>query len=465
MTINQSNQMWGGRFDEKPNELMLQINQSISFDKKLYKQDIQASIAHAKMLAKVNIISNDEKDKIVAGLQQIKAEIESGKFNFSIELEDIHLNIESRLKQIIGDIAGKLHTARSRNDQVAVDLKLYVRENIDEILALNHQLLTTILNKSNENIDVIMPGFTHLQIAQPILFSHHLLCYFEMIKRDQSRLKDLRIRLNQSPLGACALAGTSFPIDRHFVASELEFECPTANSMDSVSDRDFVIEMIFCLTMISNHLSRIAEEIILWMSKGFQFIQLSDHLTSGSSIMPQKKNPDGAELIRGKTGRITGSLVAILTTMKALTFTYSKDMQEDKEVLFDALENCKICIKLMNLMIDDMKINKAQMQKFASSDFACATDIADWLVKNLNIPFRESHHITGRIVKKAELLNLQLHEMQLKDFQMIEPKITEDIFNYLDPLKSINSRNSYGGTSSKNVSEQILLAKKYLNIK
>ncbi|MBM3590090.1 MAG: argininosuccinate lyase [Alphaproteobacteria bacterium] len=457
-----SNQMWGGRFEEKPSSLMQQINQSISFDKKLYRQDISGSIAHAKMLAKVKIISESEKNKIVKGLQQIKNEIESGKFNFSIELEDIHLNIESRLKEIIGDCAGKLHTARSRNDQVAVDLRLFIRENIDEILLLLHDLQKNLVKKSTENLTTIIPGFTHLQVAQPVLFSHHLMAYFEMFKRDSSRLRDLRNRMNECPLGACALAGTSYPIDRNFVAKELGFDRPTANSMDSVSDRDFVIEFLFCLNLIANHLSRFSEEIIMWMSRGFQFIKLSDRFTSGSSIMPQKKNPDGAELIRGKTGRITGALVALLTTMKALSLTYSKDMQEDKEPLFDALENSKICIELMTKMIDDFVVNKNKMYEMASCDYSCATDIADWLVKNLKIPFRQSHHITGSIVKMAEEKGLELHQLKLSDMQKIEKKITQDIFNFLDPLKSINSRQSYGGTSSIEVKKQIENAKKYL---
>ncbi|MFM7702684.1 MAG: argininosuccinate lyase, partial [Alphaproteobacteria bacterium] len=326
-----SNKMWGGRFSNSPDQLMQQINQSISFDKRLYKQDISGSIAHCKMLAKVKIISSKERDLIISGLQKILEEINNNEFNFSIELEDIHLNIESRLKEIIGDVAGKLHTARSRNDQVALDFRLFVRDNIHEIQNLLLELQENLVQKSAKNIEVIMPGFTHLQLAQPVLFSHHLLAYYEMFKRDMSRLQDLAQRLDECPLGACALAGTSYPIDRDFVAKELGFAKPTANSMDSVSDRDFAIEFLFCLNLIANHLSRLSEEIIIWMSRGFGFIKLSDRFTSGSSIMPQKKNPDGAELIRGKTGRITGALVSLLTTMKALTLTYSKDMQEDKE--------------------------------------------------------------------------------------------------------------------------------------
>jgi len=462
MKKSSSNQMWGGRFAEKPATLMQQINQSISFDNKLYKQDITGSIVHATMLAKVKIISTTEKKEIIDGLKQIQHEIESGQFNFQIELEDIHLNIESRLKDIIGDVAGKLHTARSRNDQVAVDFRLFVRENIDEILELIHDLQKNLVRKSTENLEVIMPGFTHLQIAQPVLFSHHLLAYFEMFKRDESRLKDLRKRMNECPLGACALAGTSYPIDRHFVASELGFDRPTSNSMDSVSDRDFVLEFLFCLNTVASHLSRLSEEIIIWMSRGFQFISLSDRFTSGSSIMPQKKNPDGAELIRGKTGRITGALISLLTTMKGLTLTYSKDMQEDKEPLFDALESSKLTLKVMSGMIDDMKINSDKMLAMASSDYSCATDLADWLVKNLKIPFRQSHHITGSIVKMAEDRGLQLNELKLADLQKIEKKITKDIFNFLDAKSSIDSRTSYGGTSPVMVKKQIDEAQKYL---
>ena len=465
MKKSSSNQMWGGRFAEKPANLMQEINQSISFDKKLYKQDITGSIAHATMLAKVKIISPIEKTKIIDGLKQIQQEIESGKFNFQIELEDIHLNIESRLKEIIGDVAGKLHTARSRNDQVAVDFRLFVRENIDEILELLHDLQQNLVKKSAENLEVIMPGFTHLQVAQPVLFSHHLLAYFEMFKRDESRLRDLRHRMNECPLGACALAGTSYPIDRHFVATELGFDRPTANSMDSVSDRDFVLEFLFCLNTIASHLSRFSEEIIIWMSRGFQFISLSDRFTSGSSIMPQKKNPDGAELIRGKTGRIAGALISLLTTMKGLTLTYSKDMQEDKEPLFDALESSKLTLKVMAGMIIDMKINHDKMLAMASSDYSCATDLADWLVKNLKIPFRQSHHITGSIVKMAEEKNLQLHELKLNDLQKIEKKITKDIFNFLEVKSSVNSRTSYGGTAPSMVKKQIIEAQKYLKSK
>jgi argininosuccinate lyase len=462
MQKKSSNQMWGGRFESKPSNLMQEINQSITFDKKLYKQDIHGSKAHAKMLAKVGIISEAESKKIISGLENILKEIESGKFNFKIELEDIHMNIESRLKEIIGDVAGKLHTARSRNDQVAVDFRLFVRDEVDEVIQLISALQKNLLKKSEENLGVIMPGFTHLQIAQPVLFSHHLLAYFEMFKRDISRLQDLRKRMNECPLGACALAGTSFPIDRKMVAKELGFDAPTNNSMDSTSDRDFAIEYLFCLSLIATHLSRLAEEIVIWMSKGFKFINLSDAFTSGSSIMPQKKNPDAAELVRGKTGRIFGATISLLTTIKGLTLTYSKDMQEDKEPVFDATENSKLCLRAMAGMINDMKVNKDKMHAMASADYSCATDIADWLVKNLKIAFRDAHHVTGTIVKMAETKGVELHELKLSDMQKVEKKITAKIFDVLSVENSTASRTSFGGTSQAQVALQIKAAKLFV---
>ncbi len=458
----QANQMWGGRFDQQPSSLMQEINQSITFDHKLYKHDILGSIAHSKMLAKVGIITKSEASLLEKGLKQIKKEIESGDFEFKIELEDIHMNIESRLKEIVGDVAGKLHTARSRNDQVALDFRLFVRDEIDEIKNLLLQLQENLVKKSKENSAVIMPGFTHLQIAQPVLFSHHFLAYFEMFKRDLSRFIDLRARMNECPLGACALAGTSFPIDRNFVAKELGFNCPTSNSMDSVSDRDFALEFLFCLSTTATHLSRLAEEIVIWMSKGFEFIQLSDAFTSGSSIMPQKKNPDAAELIRGKSGRIFGALFSLFTTIKGLTLTYSKDMQEDKEPVFDASQNSKLCLKAMSGMVSDMKINKEKMLEMANEGYSTATDLADWLVRNLKIPFRNAHHVTGQIVKIAEDRGLKLHELKLSEMQKIEKKITAEIFDYLDVKSSVESRNSLGGTSSERVKEEIKKAENFL---
>ncbi|MBU6339507.1 MAG: argininosuccinate lyase [Rickettsiales bacterium] len=457
-----SNSMWGGRFEVSPSQIMQEINQSISFDKKLYKQDIKGSKAHAKMLSAVGILTKDEAKKITEGLNKIEKEIESGKFNFKIELEDIHMNIESRLKEIIGDVAGKLHTARSRNDQVATDFRLFVRDEIDEIKMLLIHLEKNLIKKSEENLDVIMPGFTHLQVGQPVLFSHHLLAYFEMFKRDISRLDDLRKRMNECPLGACAMAGTSFPINRNLTAKELGFDRPTANSMDTVSDRDFAIEFLFCTSLIATHLSRIAEEIVIWMSKGFEFIKLSDAFTSGSSIMPQKKNPDAAELIRAKTGRIFGSLFSLLTVIKGLTLTYSKDMQEDKEPVFDACANIKLCLHAMSGMILDMKVNKANMLKMAGSAYSTATDLADFLVKNLKMPFRDAHHVTGTIVKIAENKGVDLHQLKLEEMQKVEKRITKEIYKVLTVENSVMSRTSIGGTSKIRVKEEITKAKKFL---
>ena len=462
MQKKSANKMWGGRFNAKPSDLMQEINQSITFDKKLYKQDIKGSTAHAKMLAKVGVLTKAESEKIISGLKKIEKEIESDKFIFKIELEDIHMNIESRLKEIIGDLSGKLHTARSRNDQVAVDFRLFVRDEIDEISQLILELQKNLVKKAEENLSAIIPGFTHLQVAQPVLFSHHLLAYFEMFKRDLSRLGDLRNRLNECPLGACALAGTSFPIDRDFTAKELGFERPTANSMDSVSDRDFALEFLFCLSLAATHLSRLAEEIVIWMSKGFEFIKLSDAFTSGSSIMPQKKNPDAAELVRGKSGRIFGSLIALLTTMKGLTLTYSKDMQEDKEPVFDATTSLRLCLRAMSGMIFDMKVNEKNMLKMAGSGFSTATDLADWLVKNLKMPFRDAHHVTGTIVKMAETKGLDLHELKLSEMQKVEKKITKEIFEVLSVENSVASRTSFGGTSQICVKKEIAKAKKFL---
>jgi len=457
-----SNQMWGGRFSNKNSDLMQQINQSISFDKKLYKQDITGSIAHAKMLAKTKIIPDLDAKKIINGLQQIEKEIADDKFIFKIELEDIHMNIESRLKEIIGDSADYLHTARSRNDQVALDFRLFVRDKIDEILLLINNLQQVTIKVAENNQNTILPGFTHLQVAQPVILAHHFLAYFEMFKRDSSRLKDLRIRMNECPLGACALAGTSFNIDRNFVTKELGFDRPCANSMDSVADRDFAIEFLGCLSLLANHLSRWAEELIIWSSVGFNFIKISDRFSSGSSIMPQKRNPDACELIRGKTGRIYGSLLALLTTMKALPLTYFKDMQEDKEPVFDASENIILSLKAMTGIISDLTINSQAMLKMADADFACATDLADWLVKNLKIPFRQAHHLTGQIVKLAEKQNLNLEQLNLKDLQKIDKRITANIFNVLNVKNSTSSRNSYGGTAPVAIAKQIIEAKKYL---
>jgi argininosuccinate lyase len=444
--MTNSNKMWGGRFAQHPAKIMEEINQSITFDKNLYHQDIEGSISHAKMLISTNIIESSEGEKIITGLKQIQKEIEEGKFQFKKELEDIHMNIEHRLTEIIGNVAGKLHTARSRNDQVATDFKLFVRHEITEISSIIKEILKTIIKKAEDNIEVIMPAFTHLQNAQPILFSHHLMAYFEMFKRDLSRLSDCSKRLNQSPLGCAALAGTSFPINRFQTAKDLGFDEPCANSMDGVSDRDFTLEFLSCLSILSIHLSRIGEEIVLWMSRGFDFISLPDSLTSGSSIMPQKKNPDGAELIRGKSGRIIGSLMTLLTVLKSLPLTYSKDMQEDKEPVFDAVENIKKCLIITNAMISEMTIKAENMKKMAENGFSTATDLADWLVANLNIPFRQAHNITGQIVKLAEEKNYLLAEISLADLQKIEPRINKGVYNVLSVENSIKNKKSFGST-------------------
>lgn len=457
-----SNKMWGGRFDQAPSSIMQAINVSIHFDKTLYKQDIRGSIAHATMLATCGIINKDESKKIIAGLKQIEQEINQGKFEFKEEFEDIHLNIESRLKEIIGDPAGKLHTARSRNDQVATDFKLYIRDSYDEIDSLLKNLQKNLLKKAEENITTIMPGFTHLQTAQPISFAHHLLCYFEMIKRDRSRIIDSRKRLNECPLGSAALAGTSFAIDRHLTAKLLGFDGPTNNSIDSVSDRDFASDFAYNASVIATHLSRFAEEIVIWMSKGFDFIQLSDAFTSGSSIMPQKRNPDAAELVRAKTGRIFGGLFSLLTILKGLPLAYSKDLQEDKEPIFDINKNIRIAILAIDGMVNDLKVKKENMYKMAKSGFSTATDLADWLVKNAHLPFRDCHHITGQIVKLAEKSNCDLADLSLKELQKICPKINQKIYDVLTVESSVRSRVSHGGTSEIAVSKAIQNAKKLL---
>lgn len=450
-----ANKMWGGRFENAPSEFMQAINVSIDFDQKLYKQDIAGSIAHATMLGQTKILKADEVKKIIAGLKQIEKEIDSGKFVFKKELEDIHLNVEGRLSEIIGDVAGKLHTARSRNDQVATDFKLYVRDANDEIIKLLQNLQKTILKRARENVNTIMPGFTHLQTAQPISFAHHLMAYEQMIGRDVSRFSDSRKRGNESPLGSAALAGTSFPIDRKLTAKLLGFEKPMNNSIDGVSDRDFAIEFASNSSMLASHLSRMAEEIVIWMTKGFDFIALSDSFTSGSSIMPQKKNPDAAELVRGKTGRIFGSLINLLTIVKGLPLAYSKDLQEDKEPIFDCHRNIRICILAIDGMLKDLTVKEKNMYKMASAGYSTATDLADFLVKNLGLPFRKCHHITGQIVKLAEKKNCDLSDLSLKEMQAIEPKITKEIYKVLTVEDSVKSRNSFGGTSPDAVKKMI----------
>ena len=457
-----SNQMWGGRFASGPAAIMEEINASIDFDKKLYKEDIKGSSAHAAMLAAQGIISAADYDEIEKGLKTILAEIESGKFVFSRKLEDIHMNIEARLAELIGPAAGRLHTARSRNDQVALDFRLWVREETDKTIQSIRHLIETLLDRADQEVETLMPGFTHLQVAQPITLGHHLMAYVEMFGRDLSRMHDARERMNESPLGAAALAGTSFPTDRFMTAKALGFREPTRNSIDSVSDRDFALEFLSSTAICAIHLSRLAEEIVIWSTAQFNFIHLPDSFSTGSSIMPQKKNPDAAELVRAKTGRINGSLIALLTIMKGLPLAYSKDMQEDKEQVFDAAQSLELSLAAMAGMIGDLEVNRDVMKKAAGSGYSTATDLADWLVRKLGLPFREAHHITGHAVALAEKKKCNLSDLTLKDLKTVYPDITEDVFDVLSVEKSVQSRKSYGGTAPQEVRRQIDYWKKRL---
>ena len=454
--------MWGGRFASGPAAIMEEINASIGFDKKLYKEDIKGSSAHAAMLAAQGIISAADYDEIEKGLKTILAEIESGKFVFSRKLEDIHMNIEARLAELIGPAAGRLHTARSRNDQVALDFRLWVREETDKTIQSIRHLIETLLDRADEEVETLMPGFTHLQVAQPITLGHHLMAYVEMFGRDLSRMHDARERMNESPLGAAALAGTSFPTDRFMTAKALGFREPTRNSIDSVSDRDFALEFLSATAICAIHLSRLAEEIVIWSTAQFNFIHLPDSFSTGSSIMPQKKNPDAAELVRAKTGRINGSLIALLTIMKGLPLAYSKDMQEDKEQVFDAAQSLELSLAAMAGMIGDLEVNRDVMKKAAGSGYSTATDLADWLVRKLGLPFREAHHITGHAVAVAEKKKCNLSDLTLEDLKTVYPDITEDVFDVLSVEKSVQSRKSYGGTAPQEVRRQIDYWKKRL---
>lgn len=455
-----ANQMWGGQFTHSPSELMAKINASIGFDKRLYRQDIEGSIAHANMLAQQKIISAADVKSIVSGLRGILLDIEAGKFEFKDSLEDIHMNIEAELKERIGEAAGRLHTARSRNDQVATDFRLYVRDAFDALGNLLNDLQTALLGRAGEHAQTIMPGFTHLQVAQPITFGHHLLAYVEMFMRDSTRVIDARKRMNESPLGAAALAGTSFPIDRFATSKALGFDKPMANSLDAVSDRDFAIEYLSVAAICAVHLSRLAEEMVNWSSAQFSFIKFSDSYSTGSSIMPQKRNPDAAELVRGKSGRLFGNLLALLATMKALPLAYNKDMQEDKEPVFDTAENIAICLQAMTGMVRDLKVDKQKMSAAAGVAYATATDLADWLVRELKIPFRDAHHITAKIVKLASDKGKDLEQLNLKEIQTVSPKITQGIFKVLSVENSVKSRVSYGGTAPENVKKAVAAAKK-----
>jgi argininosuccinate lyase len=454
-----SNKMWGGRFAEGPDAVMAEINASIDFDRHLYRQDIAGSKAHAAMLAQQGIIGADDAAKIQAGLDTILSEIEGGTFTFQRALEDIHMNVESRLAEIVGPAAGRLHTARSRNDQVATDFRLYVRDTIDALDAQFADYQQALAEKALEHAGTVMPGFTHLQTAQPVTFGHHLLAYVEMAARDRGRFADARARLNESPLGAAALAGTSFPLDRDMTARALGFVRAMANSLDAVSDRDFVLETLSAASIAAVHLSRFAEEIVIWTSPLVAMIRLSDKFTTGSSIMPQKRNPDAAELVRAKTGRIVGALSALAIVMKGLPLAYQKDMQEDKEGAIDALSALSLCIAAMTGMVRDLEPDSARMKKAAGDGYATATDLADWLVRTLGLPFREAHHVTGRIVSAAAKAGVPLHRLPLSVMQEAEPRITDDVYSVLSVERSVKSRTSFGGTAPANVRRE---AKKWL---
>src|SRR5262245_32300536 len=449
-----SNKMWGGRFASQPDAIMAEINASIDFDRHLYRQDIAGSKAHAAMLAQQGIISAEDAGKIAQGLDTILSEIEAGTFEFKRALEDIHMNVEARLAELIGPAAGRLHTARSRNDQVATDFRLYVRDTIDTLDRQLADYQRALADKALTHAATVMPGFTHLQTAQPVTFGHHLLAYVEMAARARGRFADTRRRLNESPLGAAALAGTSFPLDRDATAAALGFARPTANSLDAVSDRDFVLEALAAAAIAAVHLSRFAEEIVLWCSPLIGFLKLSDKFTTGSSIMPQKRNPDAAELVRAKTGRIVGALTALLLVMKGLPLAYQKDMQEDKQGAMEAFAALSLAIRAMTGMVEDLVPDEARMKAAAGDGYATATDLADWLVRALKMPFRDAHHVTGRIVALASEQGVALHELPLKAMQEVEPKITAEALRVLSVEASVQSRTSFGGTAPKNVAAQ-----------
>ena len=455
-----ANSLWGGRFTSGPAEIMRRINASIDFDRRLYAEDIAASKAHCAMLVAQCILSPEDGAAISAGLEQIKSEIEGGSFAFSAEREDIHMNIEARLAELIGPTAGRLHTARSRNDQIATDLRLWVRDAIERLDAAMHQLQHALMDRAEVEAATVMPGYTHLQIAQPITFGHHLMAYVEMIGRDRDRLADCRRRLNLSPLGSAALAGTSFPIDRHATAAALGFDGPTTNSLDAVSDRDFAIEFLAAAALAGVHLSRFAEEVVLWCSDGFGLIALSDTFTTGSSIMPQKRNPDAAELVRAKTGRLNGSLIALLTVMKGLPLAYGKDMQEDKIPVFEAADVLELCLAATTGMVRDMRPDRERLRAAADRGFSTATDLADWLVRIAGVPFRRAHHVTGMIVKRAEAKGCTLAELPLAELQALEPAIGAAVYDVLDPDRSVASRVSFGGTAPECVRAAIVEARK-----
>ncbi|MDQ2094728.1 argininosuccinate lyase [Rhodalgimonas zhirmunskyi] len=455
MTDTSSNQMWGGRFAAGPDAIMEAINASIGFDQRMAAQDIAGSRAHAAMLAATGIVSDSDAAAMREGLLTVLSEIEGGTFAFSSALEDIHMNVEARLKEIIGEPAGRLHTGRSRNDQVATDFKLWVRDQIDAAISGIEALIAALLDQAEAGAEWVMPGFTHLQTAQPVTWGHHMMAYVEMLGRDRSRFVDARARMNECPLGAAALAGTSFPIDREMTAQALGFDRPAANSLDAVSDRDFALDFLSAASICAMHLSRFAEELVIWSSAQFRFVTLSDRFSTGSSIMPQKKNPDAAELIRAKIGRIFGANVALMTVMKGLPLAYSKDMQEDKEQVFDAADNLMLALAAMEGMVKDMSANVANLEAAAGAGFSTATDLADWLVRALNMPFRDAHHVTGSLVALAESKGCDLPDLSLSEMQSVHGAITDEVFGVLGVHNSVASRVSYGGTAPEQVRTQI----------
>jgi argininosuccinate lyase len=455
-----ANEEWGGRFTGGPTEIMRRINASIEIDKRLWAEDIAGSKAHCAMLVAQNILSPQDGAAIAAGLDQIRVEIEGGRFAFSEAHEDIHLNVEARLAELIGPPAGRLHTARSRNDQVATDLRLWLRATIDRLDAAMQELQQALIDRAEAEADTVMPGFTHLQIAQPVTLGHHLMAYVEMVGRDRGRLADCRRRMNESPLGAAALAGTSFPIDRAATAATLGFDRPAANSLDAVSDRDFAIEFLAAAALVGTHMSRFAEEIVLWCSDGFGFVALTDAFTTGSSIMPQKRNPDAAELVRAKTGRLNGALIALLTVMKGLPLAYGKDMQEDKVPVFEAADTLELCLAATTGMVRDLRPDRQRLREAAARGFATATDLADWLVRIAGLPFRQAHHAAGQIVKRAEEMGCALAELPLAELQAVEPTISAAVYDVLDADRSVASRISFGGTAPVRVRAAVTAARK-----
>lgn len=454
--------LWGGRFTKETDKLVEEYTASISFDKKLVFEDIAGSIAHVTMLADCEIITAEERDQIINGLNKIKQKVEEGQIEYSVSNEDIHMNIESMLIDEIGPVGGKLHTGRSRNDQVATDFHLYVRKQTEQMIELLEDVQQAIITQAKDNLDTLMPGYTHLQRAQPVLFAHHLLAYFWMFERDKQRFIDSLKRVNWSPLGAGALAGTTFPIDREQTAEMLGFDKVYPNSLDAVSDRDFALEFLSIASILMTHISRLSEELILWSSQEFQFIELDDSFCTGSSIMPQKKNPDVPELLRGKTGRVYGSLIGLLTVLKGLPLAYNKDMQEDKEGVFDAVETLDGALKLLAPMLETMKVHKENMYQAVAQDYSNATDIADYLVTK-GLPFREAHEIIGKIVLYAIKENKYLLDLSLEEYHSFSNLFAEDIFEVLSPMNVVNARNSMGGTSKEQVKKQLLLAEKTLN--